>query len=74
MADARDDRSDAWNAAVARAHARWPAEWVPAESFVEYLRGKIPAERDPEHVLPELAVPDLYLAFACACGVAAATA
>jgi RNA polymerase sigma-70 factor, ECF subfamily len=72
MAEAIDDGSDVWGAAVARAHAIWPAGWVPAASFVEYLRAKIPAERDAEGALPELAVEDLYLAFACACGVAPA--
>ncbi|APR76577.1 putative DNA-binding regulatory protein [Minicystis rosea] len=92
MAEASDERPDPWSSAVARAHAIWPASWVPAASFVEYVRAKVvitmgplaapnpgpdePAlitmERDPEGVLPELAVSDLYLAFACVCRVAPA--
>jgi hypothetical protein len=42
---ASDDRSDAWNAAVARAHATWPADWGPAASFVEHLNARVPACR-----------------------------
>lgn len=61
-----------WRAAVARAHARWPADWVPAESFVEHLRAQLPPEGDPAAALDALAVEDLYLAFACALAVPAA--
>jgi RNA polymerase sigma-70 factor (ECF subfamily) len=72
MAGSSDDGDDSWSAAVARAHAAWPAGWVPLASFVEHLRVRLPAGRAPAEVLPELAVEDLYLAFACALGVAPA--
>jgi len=67
-----DDESGDLGAAVARAHAAWPADWVPAASFVEHLRARLPAERAPDEALRALAVEDLYLAFACALGVAPA--
>ncbi|HEX2685998.1 MAG TPA: sigma factor-like helix-turn-helix DNA-binding protein [Kofleriaceae bacterium] len=69
MAGSSDDGDDSWSAAVARAHAAWPAGWVPLTSFVEHLRARLPAGRAPAEALPELAVEDLYLAFACALGV-----
>ena len=72
MAGSNEEESDAWSAAIARAHAAWPAGWVPAAAFVEHLRERLPAERGPTEALPALAVEDLYLAFACALGVAPA--
>lgn len=57
---------------MSRAHAAWPASWVPAASFVEHLRAQVPADREPGGALAELPVEDLYLAFACALGVPAA--
>jgi RNA polymerase sigma-70 factor, ECF subfamily len=64
--------ASAWDAAVARAHAVWPAEWVPAPSFVEHLRARTAADDHDGAGLAELAVADLYLACACALGVAPA--
>jgi RNA polymerase sigma-70 factor (ECF subfamily) len=72
MDGSSDDEAGPFRAAVARAHAAWPAGWAPAAAFVEHLRARLPAERDPAEALPELAVEDLYLAFACALGVAPA--
>lgn len=72
MAESSNDGADAWNVALARAHAAWPAAWVTGSAFVEHLRARLPAERDPAAALPALAVEDLYLAFACALGVAPA--
>ena len=72
MVGSSDDSDVSWSAAVARAHAAWPAGWVPPASFVEHLRARLPAGRAPAETLPELAVEDLYLAFACALGVAPA--
>lgn len=72
MVGSSGDGDDSWNAAVARAHAAWPAGWVPSASFVEHLRARLPVGRAPTESLPELAIEDLYLAFACALGVAPA--
>jgi len=72
MVGSSDDGDDSWSAAVARAHAAWPAGWVAPASFVEHLRARLPAGRAPAETLPELAIEDLYLAFACALGVAPA--
>lgn len=72
MSGSSEAEPDTWSAAVSRAHAAWPADWVPAASFVEHLRAQLPAERDPAEALPGLAVEDLYLAFACALGAAPA--
>src|SRR5262249_5471033 len=72
MSGSDEDASGAFEAAISRAHAAWPAGWVPAASFVEHLRTRLPAEGDPAEALPALAVEDLYLAFACALGVPAA--
>src|SRR5689334_2244334 len=74
MTGLEDDEPDGFRAAVARAHAAWPADWVPAASFVEHLRARLPAERAPDGALRGLAVEDLYLAYACALGVAPALA
>lgn len=72
MADPVDELPSPWRDAVARAHAAWPAGWVPPAAFVEHLRAQLPAEREPAGDLARLAVEDLYLAFACALGVAPA--
>jgi RNA polymerase sigma-70 factor (ECF subfamily) len=69
MAGSTDDEPDALRAAVARAHAVWPAGWVPDAAFLEHLRARLPEGSDPAAAL---AVEDLYLAFACALGVAPA--
>jgi RNA polymerase sigma-70 factor (ECF subfamily) len=72
MAGSGEAEVDPWSVAVARAHAAWPAGWVPDAAFLEHLSARLPADRDPADALPELAVEDLYLAFACALGVAPA--
>lgn len=72
MSDADADHSDPWASAVARAHATWPATWVPVASFVEYLQARLGSDRDPSESLSELAIADLYLACGCALGVQAA--
>jgi RNA polymerase sigma-70 factor (ECF subfamily) len=72
VAGLNDDDRGAWSAAVARAHAAWPADWVPDAAFAKHLRARLPAGRDPAEALPGVAVEDLYLAFACALGVAPA--
>ncbi len=61
-----------WPAAVAAAHARWPSDWLSDDVFIEHLRGRIAGDDDPAATLSRLAVADLYLACACARGVAAA--
>jgi RNA polymerase sigma-70 factor (ECF subfamily) len=66
-----DDSDPAWPAAISRAHAAWPADWVSAAAFVEHLRAQLPAGADASGVAA-LAVEDLYLALACTLGVAAA--
>jgi RNA polymerase sigma-70 factor (ECF subfamily) len=63
---------DVWAEAVDRAHAAWPAEWVPAGTFIEHLRVQLPADRESGRGLAALAIEDLYLALACALGVPAA--
>jgi len=69
MAEPSDGGAGPWSAAIARAHAAWPADWMPPVTFIEHLRARLPAERDPAEAVDELAVEDLYLAFACALGV-----
>src|SRR6266545_1434546 len=61
-----------WAAAIAAAHARWPSDWLSDDVFIEHLRARIAAEADPTAALSRLAVADLYLACACARGVAPA--
>jgi RNA polymerase sigma-70 factor, ECF subfamily len=61
-----------WAAAIAAAHARWPSDWLADDVFVEHLRARIGADDDPGTALSRLAVADLYLACACARGVAPA--
>jgi RNA polymerase sigma-70 factor (ECF subfamily) len=61
-------------AAVAAAHARWPADWLSDEAFLDHLRARVVAQRDPDGALSRLAVADLYLACACARGVVPAVA
>src|SRR6478609_7039005 len=70
MMEAEPEDPNHWDAALQRAHAVWPAAWVPAPSFVEYLRARLTDAA--EATSSELAVPDLYLACACALGVAPA--
>lgn len=62
--------ADPWTEALARAHAAWPAAWLADAAFVEHVRGHLP-DGDPAG-LAALAVDDLYLALACALGVAPA--
>jgi RNA polymerase sigma-70 factor, ECF subfamily len=69
MVDADDEGSEWWRAALARAHARWPDDWMPATAFVEHLRAQVPSALDAGAEVAALAVEDLYLAFACALGV-----
>lgn len=69
MAEPSDGGTGPWSAAIARAHAVWPADWMPPVTFIEHLRARLPAERDPAEAVAELAVEDLYLALACALGV-----
>jgi len=69
MAEPSDGGAGPWSAALARAHAAWPSDWMPPVTFIEHLRARLPAERDPAEAVNELAVEDLYLAFACALGV-----
>ena len=65
-------------AAIAAAHARWPADWISDGDFIEHLRARIPTAAadgsggDPAAALSRLAVADLYLACASARGVAPA--
>jgi RNA polymerase sigma-70 factor (ECF subfamily) len=61
-----------WSAAIAAAHARWPSDWLSDEVFIEHLRGRLGADGDQTEALSRLAVTDLYLACACARGVAPA--
>jgi RNA polymerase sigma-70 factor (ECF subfamily) len=66
------DDPDVWQAALLRAHASWPVEWVPAADFIEYLRARVPPDREVQDAVPALAAADLYLACACARRIAAA--
>jgi RNA polymerase sigma-70 factor (ECF subfamily) len=60
-----------WAPALATAHARWPSGWLSDDVFIEHLRARI-SDDDPAAALSHLAVADLYLACACARGVAPA--
>jgi RNA polymerase sigma-70 factor (ECF subfamily) len=51
--------------------ARWPA-WLAPEAFAGYVAARIDPALDPVAALGELYAADLYLACACARGVAAA--
>lgn len=55
---------------AARGRLRWPALTLPDEEFVGYVRERCPAGTE----VSRLAVEDLYLAFGCARGDAAAVA
>jgi RNA polymerase sigma-70 factor (ECF subfamily) len=60
--------------AVARGRATWPALALDAEKFVAYLAARLGADEDPEAALDRLHAGDLYLAFGCKEGDAAALA
>lgn len=51
--------------------ARWPA-WLAPEAFAGYVAARIDPALDPVAALGELYAADLYLACACARGIAAA--
>jgi RNA polymerase sigma-70 factor (ECF subfamily) len=56
-----------------RVAARWPA-WIDAGTFARYVAARVDPDADVQAALGELHVVDLYLACACARGVAAAHA
>jgi RNA polymerase sigma-70 factor (ECF subfamily) len=58
--------SDTWSAAIERAHAVWPADWIPDDVFAAHLAARVGEDRRPAMAA------DLYLACACARGVPAA--
>jgi RNA polymerase sigma-70 factor, ECF subfamily len=60
-------------AAVQAATASWPGLPIEPEHFVAHLAARLPDNRDRTRPLASLRTDDLYLACACACGVAGAT-
>lgn len=58
-------------AAISTAHERWPRLAIPELEFVRHIAAHLPLE-DALHALTQLRAADLYLAFACARGDAAA--
>jgi RNA polymerase sigma-70 factor (ECF subfamily) len=72
---ARVDRSSlarVLGEAIAAGRAAWPDLSLAPESFVVFLAERALSDRDPVEALASLAVADLYLACACACGDAVA--
>ncbi|MBA3504003.1 MAG: transcriptional regulator [Myxococcota bacterium] len=60
--------------AIAAAHARWPSVRLSAHDFVVYLAARIGAGEAPSEQLASRHLEDLYLAFGCSIGDAAAIA
>ncbi len=46
-------------------HERWPDVEVDGCDFARFIARRLPADRDPTSVLPQLRAEDLYLACAC---------
>ena len=59
---------------IQQARARWPAVSDQLDPFLDHLAGVIPAGADAARSLGALKVSDLYLAFHCCAGDAAAVA
>jgi RNA polymerase sigma-70 factor (ECF subfamily) len=65
---------DVLTRAIAAARARWPTVQLSAHDFVTYLAARIGAGEAPSEQLASRHLEDLYLAFGCSIGDAAAIA
>lgn len=66
------DLAKALDAAVAAARREWPALALDESRFRALLAERMPDRAGPAELEAAVCVPDLYLACACACGVAGA--